>query len=113
MNLNKFIIIGRIGKKPTLSKTKGGDSYCVLMVITNTNFIDSNKISRSNSDAHYINFFSKNAINLCKFSEVGQSILVIGKIKRRKNEIRREETVLYGEKYQPSEKEGRVSILNS
>lgn len=98
MDFNQFIIVGRVGKRPTLSKTPAGFDTCKLMLITNINYKKSNGEKMSDSEVNYIQFFEERAEKLCVFAEVGQEILVKGRVKT--DEEKGKGVILRGEEFQ-------------
>lgn len=77
--MNRFQIVGRLGRKPELRKTKSGTEVCNLSVATDA--------YNGDTDWHRIAVFGKQAVNCAKYLDKGQYVAVTGDLRYQKREI--------------------------
>lgn len=82
--LNKAIIIGRLGKDPTLKHLPSGDAVASFGVATNDNYKDKEGNIVENTDWHNVSAFGKLAEICGQYLKQGSLVYVEGKLKTRK-----------------------------
>lgn len=82
--LNKAIIIGRLGKDPTLKYLPSGDAVASFGVATNDNYKDKEGKIVENTDWHNVSAFGKLAEICGQYLKQGSLVYVEGKLKTRK-----------------------------
>ena len=75
MNVNKAILVGRVGADPIVRETAKGDSVCNLSLATNSGYGDNEKV-----DWHKGTFFGKLADTVNEYVTKGQQLYVEGRI---------------------------------
>ena len=78
MNLNKAILIGRVGQAPTVRETAKG-KVCNVSLATNSGWGDN-----QTTDWHKITFFDKLALTVEEHVSKGQELCIEGRIQYRK-----------------------------
>jgi single-strand DNA-binding protein len=73
--VNKVMLIGRVGAKPTLKEGKSGKKYCSFSMVTDSGFGD-----KKVSDWHSIMCFEKLAEIAEKYLDKGSKVFVEGRI---------------------------------
>ena len=73
--INKVVLIGRIGAKPTLKEGKSGTKYCSFSMVTDSGFGE-----KKVSDWHSVTCFNKQAEFAEKYFDKGSVVFVDGRI---------------------------------
>ena len=73
--INKVILIGRVGAKPTLKESQNGTKYCSFSMVT-----DSGYGEKKVSDWHSVTCFSKLAETAEKYLDKGKLIYLSGRL---------------------------------
>ena len=110
--INKFIIVGKVGRKPELKKT-GNVEYCQLSL--NTKY---RKKSKDGSydyvwDKHYIVFFDKTAQNICQYVGVDDVIGAEGVISYKEYEGRKQASLMGDRFYFCGDGKGKKSEVKA
>lgn len=80
MNLNKVMIIGRLGKDPEVKQTPSGSTICKFTVATTEYSTDKTGKKSESTAWHNIVTFGKTAENCGKFLAKGRACYVEGRI---------------------------------
>ena len=75
MNVNKAILVGRVGADPIINETGKGDAVANISLATNSGYGDNEK-----TDWHKITFFGKLANTVGEYVKKGQELYVEGRI---------------------------------
>ena len=75
MNVNKAILVGRVGADPIVRETAKGDTVCNVYLATNSGYGDNEKV-----DWHKVTFFGKLADTVNEYVTKGQQLYVEGRI---------------------------------
>ena len=75
MNVNKAILVGRVGADPIVNETGKGDTVANLSLATNSGYGDKEK-----TDWHKVTFFGKLATTVSEYVKKGQELYVEGRI---------------------------------
>ena len=75
MNVNKAILVGRVGADPIVRETAKGDTVCNVSLATNSGYGDNEKV-----DWHKVTFFGKLADTVNEYVTKGQQLYVEGRI---------------------------------
>ena len=75
MNVNKAILVGRVGADPIVNETSKGDAVANLSLATNSGYGDKEK-----TDWHKVTFFGKLATTVSEYVKKGQELYVEGRI---------------------------------
>jgi len=75
MNVNKAILVGRVGADPIVNETGKGDKVANISLATNSGYGDNEK-----TDWHKITFFGKLADTVSEYVKKGQELYVEGRI---------------------------------
>ena len=75
MNVNKVILVGRVGSDPILNETSKGDAVTNISLATNSGYGDKEK-----TDWHKVTFFGKLANTVDEYVKKGQELYVEGRI---------------------------------
>lgn len=83
-NLNKVMIIGRLGRDPELRYTQSGAPVCTLNVATDESYTDrdGNRVDRA--EWHRVAVFQKAAENCAHYLSKGSLVFVEGSLQTRK-----------------------------
>lgn len=73
--INKVILIGRVGAKPTLKEGKSGKKYCSFSMVTDSGFGD-----KKVSDWHSVTCFDRLAETSAKYLDKGSTVYVCGRL---------------------------------
>lgn len=83
--INKVIIIGNVGKEPSLKQTETGKNILILSVATSENWVDKNtNEKKKNTEWHNIVIFGKLADIVSKYVKKGSKVYIEGKLQTRK-----------------------------
>ena len=74
MNVNKAILVGRVGSDPVVRETRGG-TVCNVSLATNSGYGDKEK-----TDWHKVTFFGKLADTVNEYVVKGQELYIEGRI---------------------------------
>jgi single-strand DNA-binding protein len=84
MNLNKVLLVGRLGKDPELKAMPNGGHVCTFSLATSKVWKDrETNESKEDTEWHNIVFFNKSAENVSKYVAKGSLLLVEGHLKTR------------------------------
>ena len=84
MDLNKVIMIGRLGQEPEIRTLPNGNLVCNLSIVTSTNWKNKDGEMQQKSEWHKIVTFDQSIITYCQnFLNVGDTIYIEGKISYR------------------------------
>jgi single-strand DNA-binding protein len=83
-DINKAILVGRIGNDIELKYTTSGDPVCNIRLATNENYTDKSGTKVENTTWHNITTFGKTAELCGKYLAKGRKIYVEGSIRTRK-----------------------------
>ena len=83
-DLNKVMLIGRLGKKPEISTTNGGKSVVNADFATNFNFRDADGIKQEQTDWHRVTFYAGLADIVSTYMDKGSRAYVEGRLKHGK-----------------------------
>lgn len=86
MSINKIILIGRLGKDPSLEYTAGGTAVCKFSVATTETWFDKNKTKQEETDWHNVKVFGKLAENCNTYLKKGSQVYIEGSSHNRKYE---------------------------
>lgn len=75
MNVNKAILVGRVGSDPVVRETRGGDKVCNVSLATNSGYGEKEK-----TDWHRVTFFGKLADTVKEYVVKGQELYIEGRI---------------------------------
>ena len=75
MNVNKAILVGRVGADPIINETGKGDAVANISLATNSGYGDKEK-----TDWHKVTFFGKLANTVNEYVKKGQELYVEGRI---------------------------------
>jgi len=81
--MNKVILMGRLGQAPELRYTQSGDAVCNFSVATNNKWTDENGKKQESTEWHRVVMFKKQAENCNQYLVSGSKVLVEGKLKTR------------------------------
>lgn len=73
--INKVILIGRVGAKPTLKESQNGTKYCSFSMVTDSGYGD-----KKVSDWHSVTCFGKLAETAEKYLDKGKLIYLSGRL---------------------------------
>ena len=76
MNVNKAILVGRVGADPIVRETAKGDTVCNVSLATNSGYGDNEKV-----DWHKVTFFGKLADTVNQYVTKGMKVYVEGRLK--------------------------------
>lgn len=81
MNLNKVILIGRIGQDPEIKDLTDGVRVAILSLVTETRWKTKQGEKKSKSEWHKVVTFELNNINYCEnFIKKGDLVMVEGNL---------------------------------
>lgn len=83
-NVNKAIIIGRLGVDPELRQTQSGSAVCNLRIATSENWTDQSGEKQERTEWHRVTVFGRQAENCKEYLEKGRLVYVEGRIQTRK-----------------------------
>jgi single-strand DNA-binding protein len=87
-DLNKIILIGRLGQEAEIKTLPSGNSVCNLSIVTESSWKDKNGERQTKSEWHKVVTFDQNMINYCQsFVGVGDSLYIEGRLTYRTVEI--------------------------
>lgn len=86
MNLNKVLLIGRLGKDPEIKYTSGGEPICHFSLATSEKWKDKNGLQHEKTSWHNISAFRKLAEVCNEYLRKGSLIHVEGKLDYREYE---------------------------
>jgi len=86
-SMNKVILVGRLGKDPTIQYTPNGHAVCTLSVATNEPYKEGDQW-KSRTEWHRVTFWKHNAEYVTEYAHKGQEILVEGKLQTKSYEDR-------------------------
>ena len=75
MNVNKAILVGRVGGDPIVRETSSGDAVVNISLATNSGYGDKEK-----TDWHNVTFFGKLADTVTEYVTKGQELYIEGRI---------------------------------
>ena len=75
MNVNKVILVGRVGQEPQARETGKGKSVANISLATNSGYGDNEK-----TDWHRVTFFDKLAETVIEYVKKGQELYIEGRI---------------------------------
>ena len=75
MNVNKAILVGRVGSDPVVRETRTGDAVCNVSLATNSGYGD-----KEQTDWHRVTFFGKLADTVKEYVVKGQELYIEGRI---------------------------------
>lgn len=84
MSLNKVILIGRLGKEPTIRFMPNGEAVCNFSVATSEKYTDKNGQRQEATEWHDVTMFRKLAEIAGQYLTKGSQVYIEGKIKSRK-----------------------------
>lgn len=84
MSLNKVILIGRLGKEPTMRFMPNGDAVCNFSVATSEKYTDKNGQRQESTEWHNVTMYRKLAEIAGQYLKQGSQVYIEGKIKSRK-----------------------------
>lgn len=79
--MNLITLTGRLTRKPELKNTTSGKSVCDFSIAVSRNY--TNEDGKKEADFINIQVWDKQAENLCKYQDKGNSIAVVGSIRTR------------------------------
>ena len=82
--LNKVILIGRLGKEPTIRFMPNGEAVCNFSVATSESWKDSNGQRQEATEWHNVTMYRKLAEIAGKYLTKGSQVYLEGKIQSRK-----------------------------
>lgn len=82
-DLNKVMLIGRLGKDPELKTTASGSAVCTFSVATNDDYKDKTGNIQKKTDWHNIVVWNKQAEIAAQYLKKGQQIFIEGKLQTR------------------------------
>lgn len=87
-DLNKVILIGRLGREPDIKTLQGGTVVCNLNIVTQSTWykkdMEGEKQKQTKSEWHKIVTFDPNIINYCQeYIGIGDTLYIEGKINYR------------------------------
>lgn len=80
-DLNKVLLIGRVGKDPELKYTEKGDAYCTFTVATGSSYKDSNGNDVERTEWHNIIAWRKLAEICAQYLKKGSKLYCEGRIR--------------------------------
>lgn len=84
MSLNKVILIGRLGKEPTMRYMPNGEAVCNFSVATSEKYTDKNGQRQEATEWHNVTMYRKLAEIAGKYMTKGSQVYLEGKIQSRK-----------------------------
>lgn len=84
MSLNKVILIGRLGKEPTIRFMPNGEAVCNFSVATSESWKDQNGQRQESTEWHNVTMYRKLAEIAGKYLTKGSQVYLEGKIQSRK-----------------------------
>lgn len=84
MSLNKVILIGRLGKEPTMRFMPNGEAVCNFSVATSEKYTDKNGQRQEATEWHNVTMYRKLAEIAGQYLKQGSQVYIEGKIKSRK-----------------------------
>lgn len=103
MNLNKVIIVGRIGRDPEMKATPSGATVTSFSLATSKNWKDKNGEKQEQTEWHNVVFWNKPAEIIAQYVKKGDLLLVEGRIQTRtyeKDGVKMYRTEIIGEQFQ-------------
>jgi single-strand DNA-binding protein len=103
MNLNKIIIVGRVGRDPELKATPSGASVCSFSLATSRVWKDKNDEKQEETEWHNVVFWNKPADIISQYVKKGSLLLVEGRVQTRtyeKDGVKMYRTEVIGETFQ-------------
>lgn len=82
-DLNKVMLIGRLGKDPELKTTPSGSAVCTFSLATSDDYKDKTGALQKRTDWHNIVVWNKQAEIAAQYLKKGQQIFVEGKLQTR------------------------------
>ena len=82
--LNKVILIGRLGKEPTIRFMPNGEAVCNFSVATSEKYTDKNGQRQEATEWHNVTMYRKLAEIAGEYLKQGSQVYIEGKIKSRK-----------------------------
>lgn len=82
--LNKVILIGRLGKEPTMRFMPNGEAVCNFSVATSEKYTDKNGQRQEATEWHNVTMYRKLAEIAGQYLKQGSQVYIEGKIKSRK-----------------------------
>jgi single-strand DNA-binding protein len=79
MNVNKVMLVGRVGSDPDIKDVRGDLKICNISLATSSGYGD-----KESTDWHRVTFFGKTAETVKEYVVKGQEIYVEGRIQYRK-----------------------------
>lgn len=86
MNVNKVILIGRLGQEPELKYTPSKVAVTTLSLATTETFKNKAGAQEERTEWHRISVFGRQAENCCKYLHKGRGIYVEGRLQTRSYE---------------------------
>jgi len=84
MNVNKVLVVGRIGQDVKMSNTQGGQAVCNLSVATTRRWTNQqNNQPQEKTEWHRIVVWGKQAENCGKYLQKGQEVAIDGRLETR------------------------------
>lgn len=102
-NLNKVMLIGRLGADPEIKKTQKGTSVVTVSLATSRKFKNSVENTETETEWHRVTFWTALADNLCNYTKKGSLLYVEGRLQTRewtKDDVRRFTTEIIAERMQ-------------
>ena len=84
MSLNKVILIGRLGKEPTIRYMPNGEAVCNFSIATSESWKDSNGQRVERTEWHNITMYRKLAEIAGQYLRKGSQVYLEGRIQSRK-----------------------------
>ncbi|VTY10032.1 Single-stranded DNA-binding protein [Neisseria subflava] len=84
MSVNKVILIGRLGKEPTIRYMPNGEAVCNFSVATSEKYTDKNGQRQEATEWHNVTMYRKLAEIAGKYLTKGSQVYLEGKIQSRK-----------------------------
>lgn len=75
MNVNKVILVGRVGQEPQAMETGKGKAVAKISLATNSGYGDNEK-----TDWHRVTFFDKLAETVIEYVKKGQELYIEGRV---------------------------------
>ena len=82
-NLNKVMLIGRLGKDPELKRVPSGAAVVEVTIATSENFKDKNGNKQDKTEWHSVVFWNKTAETVAQYLKKGSLVYVEGKLQTR------------------------------
>lgn len=82
-DLNKVMLIARLGKEPELKTTASGSTVCTFSVATNDDYKDKSGADQKRTDWHNIVVWGKQAEIAAQYLKKGSQVFIEGKLQTR------------------------------